>query len=163
MKTIAYTYDNPTDAQYTLQELQDGNFQDRDISLAALYEQTDAGAMDKSTAPCAWRGAALDGLDWLVSNFSLLTIPGLGPGLAAGPLAVALVHSVEGSVTSGLTGALAVLGVSSEDALDCLEDVRRGAILIAVNCLDGDAGYAINIMQRHHPINARLQSSHSIR
>jgi hypothetical protein len=95
-----------------------------------------------------------------------LTIPGLGPVLAAGPLAIALstllgagVGAAAGGVTGGLLGALIGLGIPEEEAEYYAEGVRRGGVLVTTQVQDGIADQIVNILDRHHPVDIHQRAA----
>jgi hypothetical protein len=95
-----------------------------------------------------------------------LTIPGIGPVLAAGPLAAALggvagagAGAVAGGAAGGIIGGLTDMGVSDEQAGHFAEGVRRGGTLITVRT-DGDTtNRAKDVMNRHHPVDVNERST----
>jgi hypothetical protein len=120
MKTVVGLFDNFTEAQRVLQALIDGGYSRTDISLVAadregkyadeLYGRTTEGEVETDAGSSAVAGAVggglLGGAAGLVVGLAALTIPGLGPVIAAGPLASALVGAGVGIVTGGVLGAL---------------------------------------------------------
>jgi uncharacterized membrane protein len=81
-------------------------------------------------------GTAAGGLIGVVSGllvgFGVLALPGLGPILAAGPLAAALGGAAIGAATGGLIGALVDTGVPEEYASSYATHVERGNVLVTV-------------------------------
>ncbi len=73
-------------------------------------------------------GGALGGLAGLAAGAGMLTIPGVGPVLAAGPIA----STLTGVVTGGLAGGLVDYGIPREEGRQYEEDVRQGRILAMV-------------------------------
>jgi len=92
----------------------------------------------------------------LLVGVGALAIPGIGPVLAAGPLAAALgtagastlVGAGVGAATGGLIGGLIGLGIPEEDANMYAEGVRRGGTLVTAQVADNLADRAAAIMQR---------------
>lgn len=84
-------------------------------------------------------GALSGGLFGLLLGAAFLVVPGIGPMIIAGPLAVALLGGVEGALggaaMGGLAGALVGLGVSQDKAIRYATDVKAGKYLVT---LDGD-------------------------
>jgi hypothetical protein len=78
-----------------------------------------------------------------------LAIPGIGPILAAGPIAAALAGGGAGAVAGGLIGGLTDLGVSETHAEYYAEAVRRGGALVTVRADDSRADEAERIIRRH--------------
>ena len=103
-------------------------------------------------------GAAIGGVGGLLVGLGALTIPGLGPVLAAGPIAVALstlmgagVGAAAGGMTGGLLGALIGLGIPEEEAEFLVQGVQRGAVLLTAQVQDQRADEIVSILDRHHP------------
>jgi hypothetical protein len=68
----------------------------------------------------------------LTAGLILLVIPGIGPFLAAGPLAAAMGGIAAGAGVGGIVGLLRDNGVSEEEAEFYEDGVRRGGSLITV-------------------------------
>jgi stress response protein YsnF len=102
----------------------------------------------------AGTGAALGGIAGLALAFAPLAIPGIGPILAAGPIAAALTGAGIGAVAGGLIGGLTNLGVPEEEAHYYAEGVRRGGILVTVAAeSDAQAQTAVSVMRRHGAVD----------
>lgn len=104
-------------------------------------------------------GAILGGLVGL----GVAIIPGIGPVLAAGPLAALLAGGVVGAATGAATGGIAAalmnLNLSEDEAAEYAEGVRRGGTLVVVNVADGDlVDRAETIMEDHDPIDIEQRS-----
>jgi len=99
-------------------------------------------------------GAAIGGVGGLLlSAAGLLTLPVIGPVLAAGPIAAALTGAGVGAAAGGLIGALTEAGVPEEDAAHYAEGVRRGDVLVTVKTTGMLADRAIEILDQHHAVN----------
>jgi hypothetical protein len=85
-------------------------------------------------------GGALGGAAGLALGLGALVIPGIGPLLAAGPLAVALGGAGVGATAGGLLGSLVGLGIPEPDARRYEQEVRRGGYFVSVRT--DDAGEA---------------------
>jgi hypothetical protein len=115
--------------------------------LAEAYDEADA-AVDGAVA-----GGVLGGLAGLVIGLGAFAIPGLGPVIAAGPLAATLMGAGIGAAGGGLLAALVEWGISEEEAEYYLEGVRRGGTLVAVKTPDNQVERVSEIMQEHQPID----------
>jgi len=73
--------------------------------------------------------------------------PGVGPVIAAGPLAAALTGAGIGAATGGIVGALADLGIPDEEANIYSESVRRGNVLVVAQVNDARVNEAARIME----------------
>ena len=172
-KTVVGLFDDFTEAQSVVQDLANAGFRRDDISIAA--NQTASGytgdtlsAGDADTTGTghavgkdAGIGAGIGGVAGLLVGLGALAIPGIGPVLAAGPLAAALgvtlgstvTGAVVGGVVGGLVGALTHIGVPKEHAEYYAEGVRRGGTLVTVNAPDDQAQQAVDIMNGHGAVD----------
>jgi hypothetical protein len=73
-------------------------------------------------------GGTLGGLAGILGGVGAMAIPGIGPILAAGPIAAGLT----GAVTGGLAGGLVDLGIPEERGQYYEEEVKKGGILATV-------------------------------
>jgi hypothetical protein len=167
-KTVVALYDDRSEAEAAIRELQDNGFRREDISLAASdtsrREGMDEGTGDTGNVAAgaiggAGVGAVLGGIAGLVVGLGALAIPGIGPIVAAGPLAAALGGAGMGAVAGGLVGALVGLGIPQEEAEAYAEGVRRGSTLLTVRADDSMADLAANVMNRHNPVNVRQRTT----
>jgi hypothetical protein len=162
--TITALYDFREDAQRTLRELVDMGIPREDVSLVASdaageysrYHGRDL-PVESDTAEGAATGAVIGGLGGLVVGLAALAIPGIGPVLAAGPLASALiaggVGAGVGAVAGGLVGALVDLGLSEEEAGYYAEGVRRGGTLLTVTTTENMTNRVMDVMDRHNAVD----------
>jgi hypothetical protein len=77
-------------------------------------------------------GGALGGAAAALPALGLLAIPGIGPFLAAGPIAAIIGGVVAGGVAGGLVGGLVELGVREEDAKEYEHQIEQGKMLVLV-------------------------------
>jgi hypothetical protein len=101
----------------------------------------------------AGEGAAVGGIAGVLIGVGAMLIPGVGPIVAAGPIAAALAGAVTGgvtgAVTGGLAGALVDAGVDEDAAHYYDELVRVGGVLITVSTDDTNVPLASDILARH--------------
>ncbi len=166
-KTVVGLFDDFQDAQNVVRDLTTAGFRRESISLAANQTATgytgdgsDFGAGTAQTGHAVGKdagiGAGVGGVVGLLTGLGLLAIPGIGPVLAAGPIAAALgigaaatstvVGAGIGAVAGGLIGGLTHLGVPKEHAEYYAEGVRRGGTLVTVDAPDNQAQQAVDIM-----------------
>jgi len=164
-KTIVGSFDSFEEAQDVLRDLQQKGFSRDDISVIAndargQYSQHDGtegqlprdapGTLSDTGAGSATGAAAggvLGGAAGLVVGLMGLAIPGIGPIVAAGPIAAALAGAGVGAVAGGLIGGLTGVGVSEDDASYYAESVRRGGALVTVRADDSRADEAASAMR----------------
>jgi hypothetical protein len=175
-KTVVGLFDTPAEAQSVVQDLVNSGFQRDEISLVAndtkgeYTKYREAGATESSAAEGAGAGAlgggVLGGVLGLLVGVGALAIPGIGPVLAAGPLAAALgtagastlVGAGIGAAAGGVIGALVGAGIPEEDASFYAEGIRRGGTLVMVKASDDMAQNAYDIMQRHGAVDVDKRS-----
>jgi stress response protein YsnF len=107
----------------------------------------------EGAATGAGAGAAVGGLAGFVAGLTALTIPGIGPVLALGPLGAALAGAGAGAVAGGGVGALVKMGVPEKDAHYYSEGIKRGGVLVTVNAPDDMVKQVANLMQKHGAID----------
>jgi hypothetical protein len=159
-RTVVALYEDVNIAHRAVEELLSNGFDRNDISVVRT-NQTSAGGVDTETtagggdasgmAAGAGVGAALGGLAGLVVGLGALAIPGIGPIVAAGPLATTLAGAGIGAVAGGLIGALTDIGIPEEEAGYYAEGVRRGGTLVTVRATGEMVGRASEILNRFSP------------
>jgi hypothetical protein len=168
-ETVVGLYSNLDSANDAVRELVAAGFNRDNISLVArdaagVYTR-EVGDEDVKGGDGAGFGALIGGLTGIVVGLSAIIVPGVGPIIAAGPVAALLggtagaaVGAVAGAVTGGLTASLINLGVPEEYAEYYTESVRRGGALVSVMAEGDDITDAMNILQRHHPVDVKRRA-----
>ena len=120
--------------------LRAAGFRNEDISV--LYSEN-VGSKDfahekASKAPegasaGASAGAVIGGALGVLVGIGLLTIPGLGPFIAAGPIMAGLAGMGAGGAIGGIAGGLVGLGIPEYEAKRYEGRVREGGILLSVH------------------------------
>jgi hypothetical protein len=141
-------FDSIENAERTISALKDHGVEDSEVSVVRrsdgsgipqLEREADKGITVTGPADVA-AGAAKGGAVGLalgvLASAVALTIPGIGPILAAGPLAAALgstaVATAAGIVGGGVVGYLVDQGVPEEAAIRYSDHLGQGNILVAV-------------------------------
>ncbi len=169
---IVALYDDLSTAQQVVRDLRDAGIPSADISLVALDAAGEYGKyftktttkVNDSTADGVDKGAGvgalLGGLGGLLVGLGALAIPGIGPVLAAGPLATAVaaivgagVGAAAGGAVGGIIGGLIDLGIPEEQAHYYAEGIRRGGVLVTARTNDADTDRAHAIMDGYNPVN----------
>ena len=174
-KTIVALYEDFSTAEGVARALVDGGFQREDISLMAsdakgtgaagsaattvTAQKSDDDSSASGTMTGAAIGGAVGGVGGLLVGLGALAIPGVGPVIAAGPIAAALIGAGAGAVAGGLIGALTDIGVPEEEAGLYAEGVRRGGALLALRTDEAEAEGAIDIMERFNPVDIDTRSA----
>lgn len=138
--TVAGAFRRRTEAEYALRELREHGFRPDQIGVAMrdareareLADTVAATQVEEGAAIGAVTGGALAGAAGWLTGIGALLIPGIGPIVAAGPLAVALGAAVAGAAAGGFVGALIGEGIPEDQARWYDEEVRDGAVLVTV-------------------------------
>lgn len=100
-------------------------------------------------------GGVIGGIGGLLAGLGALTIPGIGPLLAAGPLAAALAGTAVGAAGGGLIGGLIGLGIPEHEAQEYDAMVGKGRILVAVEAEESTRIDVYRIFQKNNSLNRR--------
>ena len=155
--TISRLYDNYTEAQRAVADLEAAGVAHSNISIVAnnsdsWYDKnkttttTTANKVDRDrdgvddraegAGTGAGIGAGIGGAAGLLTGLGLLAIPGVGPVVAAGWLVATAVGATAGAATGGIVGALTESGVTKDEANVYAEGVRRGGTLVSARVED---------------------------
>lgn len=170
-KTVVGMFDTFGEAQSAVQDLVQFGVRREDISLVARDEHGTrgeahevGGATAEGAGAGAVGGSVVGGALGLLIGAGLLVIPGIGPVLAAGPLAAAVGSAAAtigatalgaglGAAAGGLLGSLMGAGVAEEDAHAYVEGVRRGGTLVSVAAAEAEVDDVRQIMIRNGAID----------
>ncbi|MDG0791064.1 general stress protein [Cohnella ginsengisoli] len=100
-------------------------------------------------------GAFLGGTAGLLATAGLLFIPGLGPLLAAGPIATVIAGAAVGGSTGTLIGGLAGLGIPDREAEIYKTLVEQDHLLVIVRADDENRSRAESIFQAYGAVEPR--------
>ncbi len=137
MSRVVGSYGTEMEAVEVIKDLQRQGYRDEDISVlskdkrdvAHITEETGTQAGEGAAAGAA-TGGALGGLGGILAGLGALAIPGIGPIVAAGPIAAGLAGAAAGAGVGGIAGALVGLGVPEEEAKSYEAQFKEGRILI---------------------------------
>ncbi len=138
-KTIVGVFNSVQDAQRAVSALESAGVARDQISVIANknatgYETGDGVDKTSDVVADAGIGAAIGGVGGLLlAAAGAITIPIIGPILAAGPIAAALTGAGIGAAAGGMVGALTEHGVPEDHAKYYAEGVRRGDVLLTVH------------------------------
>ncbi len=169
-RTVVALYDNFQNANDAVRELVDKGFRRENISFMANDKTGEYGRALQETNVTTYNaagantgagvgagiGAAVGGLAGVLIGLGALAIPGIGPVLAAGPLATVLAGLAgagAGAIAGGVLGALVDMGIPEETAGYYAEGVRRGGTLVTVQAEDYQTDQAVDILNRHDPVD----------
>jgi len=155
-KTVVGLFSNYQEADSVVRDLQRAGFVARDISIVANQQPPKDGSDTEeveSLGSGVGAGAALGGIAGLILGLGALAIPGIGPIIAAGPIAAALTGAGIGAAAGGLLGTLSQMGVPEDEANFYAEGIRRGGALVAVHANDQQVQTAVDVLNRHHAVD----------
>lgn len=136
-KNVVGVYDTEQEAIVAIEELVKQGYDKQDICVIGKdiknvnYIADETGTVAEETAATgAIAGGTLGGLTGLLVGVGALAIPGVGPIIAAGPIASSLIGVVAGAGLGGLTGALIAIGIPDDQAEYYGNSVKEGKILV---------------------------------
>jgi len=140
MSKIVGVFESRERAREAIEALEAEGFSEDDLSIVARQQEGQEGGGQDSgdltadiTQGAAW-GGGLGALGGLLAGAGALAIPGIGPILAAGPLAAGL----SGAVAGGVAGGLIEMGIPEEAGQQFEEDVKQGRLLAIVETEEDD-------------------------
>ena len=166
-QSVVGVYDTMEQAEKAVQQLNQGGVSVAHVSIVAKNLENEkkivgfvtTGDVAKSTA-CA--GAWMGGLFGLLTGAAFLWVPGIGPMIVAGPLAAALLGSIEaaavGGATGGLLGALVGWGVSKDHILKYEQNINAGKFLLIYNGSADEVKKANFILKSTTPNDLQVHS-----
>ncbi len=161
-------YDDLTTANLLVRELVAyGTSRDHIILVSKKSANSDelsdvVAESEMSVSEGAGLGALTGGtLGLLASSLAALTVPGVGPVLAAAPLIGTLAGAVTGGVTGGTIASVMEDGLSEEEIALYREHIRLGRTLVAVTDSEEAIERVKVIMNRYQPIDLNAESEDS--
>ncbi|MGI6307873.1 MAG: general stress protein [Dethiobacteria bacterium] len=155
-KAIIGVFRSQERAKEAINELKSQGFDEKEISLVAREKKGEGYGEEgegnerltmerQNLGEGIFTGGALGGITGLLAGAGALLIPGIGPIVAAGPLAAFLT----GIVGGGLVGGLVDFGIPEERGRHFEERVKRGDILVSVKTEDDKVQQVISTLNRY--------------
>lgn len=160
-KKIVGVFYTEHEASRAIEDLKSHGFLTEDISVIARNKR-DVEAISDETGTKAPEGMAsgaatggiLGGVTGLLAGIGALAIPGIGPIIAAGPIAATLTGVAVGAGTGGLVGGLIGLGIPEDEAESYDNYVDEGRILVMVDADNTQESDVYTIFRNHNSANA---------
>ncbi|MFF2019264.1 general stress protein [Paenibacillus sp. NPDC058177] len=160
-KRIVGVFTAEHEASAAIEELKRHGFRTDDISVIArnpedahtILEGTGTRAPEGMASGAA-TGGVLGGVTGLLIGIGALAIPGIGPIIAAGPIAATLAGAAVGAGTGGLVGGLIGLGIPEDEAESYDRYVGSGHILVMVDAGGEREQEVHRIFGGYHAVNA---------
>ncbi|NGZ74761.1 general stress protein [Saccharibacillus alkalitolerans] len=155
IKKISATFEHEEQAVQAIRDLQQSGYSRDDISVVAkdtkeseeIRNETGTKAPEGMTTG-ALTGGALGGAAGVIASLGALAIPGIGPLLAAGPIAAGLAGATLGAGIGGLAGGLIGLGIPEKEAKYYDERVHQGDVLVMVDADEAMRSQIYEIFER---------------
>ena len=141
-------FDRTLEAEDAIDELQKSGISRDQISIIAKETSAASDQQTASASAGAGAGAVIGGIAGLVAGLGALAIPGLGPIIAGGPLAMAIGSAGVGAAAGGIIGALTGMNIPESDANYYAEGVRNGRALVLVRAEGIEAEHARDILNQ---------------
>ena len=162
-KTVIGVFRDESSAERAVRALRDDGFTEQEISIVAKDDgrRRDTGGDTRTTmrtdsvSDGLASGAGWGGLAGLALGAGALAIPGVGPIIAAGPIAGALT----GAATGGLAGGLIDYGIPETRGRELQEEVNRGKILAVLQCSEKKINKAANILRENGASDVETHNS----
>jgi hypothetical protein len=144
-KSVFCILNNVEQAEGVVESLKSCGFSNNDISVLfpdkssskEFAHEKHTKAPEGATTGATTGGVLGGALGWL-AGIGALSIPGVGPLIAAGPIMAALTGGAVGAAVGGITGALVGMGIPEFEAKRYEGKIRRGNILISVHAENSD-------------------------
>lgn len=149
-KTVVGAFHDHGSAEQVVQALKERGVPEKDISLVARHDgktqsgHPDGDGMHNLSSGLTW-GGTVGGVAGLLAGVGALAIPGVGPIVAAGPLAATLT----GAVTGGLVGGLMDYGIPKAESQRYEERLKQGDVLLMVRSDPQEVDKAQKLFQEH--------------
>ncbi|WP_083485078.1 general stress protein [Paenibacillus ihumii] len=162
MKKIVGVFASEQDATKAIEDLKRHGYPVDDISVVgrnrdhsdSVRENTGTKAPEGAASGAA-TGGILGGLTGLLAGLGALAIPGIGPIIAAGPIAAALTGAAVGAGAGGLVGGLIGLGIPEDEAKEYGSYVEHGRILVLVDAEEEQSSLIYRIFRDNRALNSQ--------
>jgi len=147
-KFLGGIFEKENEAINVINRLKEIGYDEDDITVVAkdddlmdrIDDETDVDTKsegdDHKIATGAAIGGTFGGIATALPALGLLAIPGVGPILAAGPIAGILGGVITGGIAGGIVGGLVKLGVREEKAEEYKRQIEQGKIIVLVENRD---------------------------
>lgn len=157
-QAVIGVFDGRHQAEQAIQALRQQGFGTEEISIVA--KKGDKGGkggeyVEDDITDGALTGGTIGGIGGLILGAGALAIPGVGPIVAAGPIAAAL----GGAVAGGVAGGLIDWGIPAEVSRRYEQEVAKGGVLAVISTSGQKVNQAAQILRQN---GAKDVESHSL-
>lgn len=155
-QAVVGVFQSRRNAEQAVQQLRQQGFTSEEINIISKRGENGGGSelVEDDVTDGALTGGTLGGIGGLILGAGALAIPGVGPIIAAGPIAAAL----SGAVAGGITGGLIDWGIPAEVSRRYEQSVAQGGILAVIRTDSQKVGQAAQVLRQN---GAQDVESHS--
>jgi hypothetical protein len=153
-QTIIGVFENRSNAEAAVAALRQQGFSKEEINIISKKQSHQDSNEDDDILDGTLTGSAIGGIGGLILGAGALVIPGIGPIIAAGPIAAA----VGGAIAGGITGGLIDWGIPADESQHYEQEVIDGSILAIIRTNAGKVNSVAQILRQN---GAKEVNSHS--
>lgn len=144
--TLVAVFDSASGAEKAVSELRRQGFAQEEISIVSKKKSGSQGKhYEDDITDGALTGSTLGGIGGLLVGAGALAIPGIGPIIAAGPIAAAL----SGALAGGIAGGLIDWGIPAEASKRYETHVSAGNILAILQTQQSKVNQASSLLTQY--------------
>src|ERR1035438_8643479 len=165
--TVVATYENHSDAEQALKQLQKSGFDMKNLSIVGKDYHTEENVVGYYNAGDRMKRWGKSGAFWggfwgLLFGSAFFAVPGLGPVLVAGPLVGWIIGALEGAVAVGGLSAIGAglygMGIPKDSVVEYELALKTDKFLLMVHGTAAEVEKAKDIIENTRPLNVTLHS-----
>ncbi len=149
VKSVIGVFNSKSNAEQAVSALRNQGFTTEEINIVSKNhnkkDRQDNEFYEDDITDGALTGGTLGGIGGLLLGAGALAIPGVGPVIAAGPIAAAL----SGAVAGGIAGGLIDWGIPAEAGRRYEQEVAQGGILAVIRSDANKANQAAQVLRQN--------------
>lgn len=158
--TVVATYENHSDAEQALKQLQKSGFDMKNLSIVGKDYHTEENVVGYYNAGDRMKRWGKSGAFWggfwgLLFGSAFFAVPGLGPVLVAGPLVGWIVGALEGAVAVGGLSAIGAglysIGIPKDSIVQYESAIKSDKFLLLAHGTADEIARAREVMQASKP------------
>lgn len=154
-KAIVGIFRDLSAAEQAVTQLRNNGFSTEEINIVSKDPAAKNYSGNDSIMDGTMTGGAIGGVGGLLLSAGALTIPGLGPIIAAGPLAA----TIAGAIGGGITGGLIDWGIPSGKSEEYNNEVSSGNTLAVIKTPENKVAQAVQILTAYGAMNVETHQT----